>query len=473
MRTLYLFLDDLRCDDNPGLASALAEGPVLPLYIRDLEADDRPHGAAAWYLHQALQALGDNLRRRDLTLHLRQGDTLATLRELIVDNHIDALFCARGYNPTARSRQQAIAALCKELGIAFRRFAGTLLYEPDSIENKSGEYFKVFTPFYKHCRQHSVRNPCTLPKEHAGVIRPKTAGLKLRDFNLLPHQPNWAKAFRDYWFTGERAVHTHLHSLMRDVVPAYAQQRDQLAASGTSFLSPLLRFGVLSPAQVWHEVSAQCAPDDAEPFLRQLVWREFQYHLLYHRQDLLTANFKSNFDAFPWREDKHALRRWQQGQTGYPVVDAAMRQLWHSGWMHNRARMIVASFLCKHLLLHWKHGADWFMDTLVDADLANNTLGWQWTAGSGADAAPYFRIFNPVTQAERFDPQGEYIHRWVPELRQLKPPHLFAPWDAPAEALSNAGIQLGEHYPHPLVDHRAARQRALDAYDDIKGASPQ
>ncbi|MEM6935811.1 MAG: deoxyribodipyrimidine photo-lyase, partial [Pseudomonadota bacterium] len=300
------------------------------------------------------------------------------------------------------------------------------------------------------------------------------AGDDLAAWALLPTKPDWAGGLRESWQPGEAGAHERLRDFVTHAADDYAEGRDRPGKDHTSRLSPHLHFGEISPNQVWQalkmaagfgEVSGQAS----DAYLRELGWRDFSYHLLTLFPELPEANFRDQFDRFPWRSDNTELERWQRGQTGYPLVDAGMRQLWHTGWMHNRVRMVVGSFLVKHLRQHWRAGEDWFWDTLVDADLASNAASWQWVAGSGADAAPYFRIFNPMSQGEKFDPDGAYVRRWVPELAKVPQKFLNRPWEAPVEILRQAGVELGKDYPNPIVDHRTAREAALAAFQESKG----
>jgi deoxyribodipyrimidine photo-lyase len=331
----------------------------------------------------------------------------------------------------------------------------------------------VFTPFYKTCLDLEPPKP-PLPRPDK-VPTPDTwpAGDALGDWGLLPSKPDWAGGMREAWEPGEAGAEARLVDFLDNTMAGYGDGRNRPDKPGTSRLSPHLHFGEISPHQCWHAVEDRLASGDGggrggRSFLRELVWREFSHHLLFHWPDLPAKPFRPEFGAFPWERDEEALKAWQQGRTGYPIVDAGMRELWQTGWMHNRVRMITASFLIKHLLVPWQDGEAWFWDTLVDADLANNAASWQWVAGSGADAAPYFRIFNPILQGKKFDPNGDYVRCYVPELANLDTAYLHAPWEAPAEALDQVGIKLGDTYPQPMVDHAKARQRALAAYQGIK-----
>jgi deoxyribodipyrimidine photo-lyase len=327
----------------------------------------------------------------------------------------------------------------------------------------------VFTPYYKNgCLQaEEPRKPMLRPKEMT-LADAKEGTLSIDALALLP-EVRWDRSLEPHWQIGERGAHAALHTFLERGIQDYRQKRDFPALKKVSRLSPHLHWGEISPHQVWYAAACAGLPEDVEHFRREIAWREFSHYLLYHFPSLPTDNFNRRFDQFPWNDDRGLLSRWQQGNTGIPIVDAGMRELWQTGYMHNRIRMITASFLTKNLLLHWHHGQSWFSDCLVDADLANNSAGWQWVAGCGADAAPYFRIFNPVTQGKKFDPDGEYTRRYVPELSRMPIQYLFDPWEAPAEVLDRAGIALGDTYPNPVVDLKASRERALSAYQQIKG----
>ncbi|MEM8945217.1 MAG: deoxyribodipyrimidine photo-lyase [Planctomycetota bacterium] len=468
------FRHDLRLGDNPALHAALAVGNVIPVYIWSPEEEGSwpPGGASRWWLHQSLTRLAEHLQKLGSRLILRHGSSLNCLQTLAAETGASSVFWNRRYEPSVIDRDKCIKQTLQDASLEACSFNGSLLFEPWEIKNKQGKPFQVFTPFWKNCLARDANldplpTPATLPSPNDWP-----ASDELVDWQLEPTIP-WDAGIRETWTVGEVAAHEQLQQFVAELMTEYKDQRDFMAIEATSRLSPYLHFGEVSPRQIWVEVQAALAGSEGEHrgathFLSEVGWREFGYHLLYHFPDTSTLALRKNFRDFPWSNNAENLRRWQRGQTGYPVVDAAMRQLWHTGWMHNRARMIVASFLCKHLLIPWQRGAEWFWDTLVDADLASNTLGWQWTAGCGADAAPYFRIFNPITQGEKFDPAGEYIRRWVPELAALPNKWLYQPWAAPDEVLADAGVALGSDYPEPIVDHPTARQAALDAYQAVK-----
>jgi deoxyribodipyrimidine photo-lyase len=460
---------DLRVADHPALDRARRRGPVVPVFVwaPEEEGEWPLGGASRWWLHHSLAALDADLRSRGSRLVVCRGPSLAALRRLAAETNASGVCWNRRYEPAAIDRDALVKRELLEEGLAVESFNGSLLREPWEILTGSGSPYRVFTPYWKACLR-AGEPPAPRP---APRTLPEPArwpdGEPLESLGLLP-PVDWASGMRATWAPGARSAAARLRAFERDGVDAYDDQRNAVDVDGTSMLSPHLQFGEVSPRQVWHAVlkDERRGPDD--PYLRQLVWRDFAHALLFHFPETAREPLRDDFRRFPWRRDAAALRRWQRGRTGYPIIDAAMRDLWSRGWMPNRARMIVASFLTKHLLLPWQDGAAWFWDTLVDASLANNTFGWQWTAGCGADAAPYFRIFNPISQAERFDVGGDYIRRWVPEIAALPAPWLYRPWDAPGSVLEAAGIRLGETYPQPIVDHREARGEALAAYQSLR-----
>ena len=456
------------------LTEAAARGaPILPLYILDDETPGRfrAGGASRWWLHGSLTALNADLGEQGGTLCLRRGASPDVLAALLGETGASAIHVARGYEPWDPSLATTIAEICKDKGAVFRQFGGQLLFDPEDIHTADGAPYRVFTPFWKACRtQPPPRAPLPPPKQ----MQFANAGSEILDsWHLRPTRPDWAEGLRATWRPGETQAHHRLSEFLDRHLANYADDRSSLDMPATSLVSSSLHFGELSPNQIWHAVTSAAETDGktkrgAESYLREIGWREFCHHLLFHFPKILTQPLRPEFENFPWRDDEAALRAWQKGQTGYPIVDAAMRELWHTGFMPNRARMVVASFLVKHLLIPWQHGADWFLDTLVDANLANNQANWQWVAGSGADAAPYFRIFNPVLQGRKFDPHGDYVRKWLPELAQLSGADIHAPWDTPSITLAEAGITLGETYPPRLIEHDIARKRALAAFATIK-----
>ncbi len=477
MTSLLWFRQDLRLADNPALRAAVdSDGPVIPVYIHCPEEDGRwPPGAASrWWLHHSLQSLDSELRRRGSRLLLARGQALTALRRLIVGTGARTVFWNRRYEPAAAQRDEFVRRALEADGIAVRTFNASLLMEPAAISTREGRPFQVFTAFWRRA-SNALEPPVPQPARRR-IEPPGTwpESLPLASLGLFPHKP-WHHGLACGWRPGEAAAHARLDLFTGDLLAAYARDRNRPDHDGTSRLSPHLHFGEISPRQVLAAVlsagaAAGLAPGEAlkSPFLTELGWREFGYHLLHHYPSSSDEPLRERFRRFPWRDDAAALEAWQRGRTGVPIVDAGMRQLWQTGWMHNRVRMIAASYLVKNLRVPWQHGARWFWDTLVDADLASNTLGWQWVTGCGADAAPYFRIFNPVIQARRFDPDGSYVRRFVPELAGLSTTRIHAPWEASAAELAAAGIRLGEDYPAPIVDLRASREAALAAFRSLR-----
>jgi len=473
MTTLVWFRQDLRVSDNPALFQAAGEGAVLPVFI--LESPDQSGethplgGASRWWLHHSLAALRKSLPG----LVFLRGSARHLIPQLAKEAGVRAVYWNRCYEPHAIERDTDIKASLKEAGLKAASFKASLLFEPWELETRAGGAFKVYSPFWKTARTMDVEKPLPAPEtlEFLGCDRAET----LEDLDLLPGQPDWAAGWDRLWQPGEKGAAERLAAFLKDGLEGYGTLRNRPDLPNVSRLSPALHFGDISPRQVWHATQERTrtggpAASDGMKFLSELAWREFSYHLLYHFPKLPSDNWRSSFDAYPWRDAPRDLERWRKGQTGYPIVDAGMRELWQTGYMHNRVRMITASFLVKHLRIDWRHGEAWFRDTLVDADLANNSAGWQWVAGSGADAAPYFRVFNPMLQGAKFDPEGTYVRKWVPELKELPTEALFAPFEAKRSVLERAGVRLGETYPAPVVDHAAARRAALDGYEKVKQA---
>lgn len=471
------FRQDLRLEDNPALLAAVERGgPVVPVFVwaPEEEAPWSPGSASRWWLHQSLTSLDAELQKVGSRLVIRQGTSLSTLRALVRDVGAQAVFWNRRYEPTVVKRDATIATELRADGVTVESFNAALLFEPGEVRTRQGKPFQVFTPFWKACLA-SPRPPA--PRRPPSRLRAPARWPKSLPIVTLELEPrvDWVSGMRAAWIPGSRGAIDRLQRFLSEVLTGYAESRDRPDRMGTSRLSPHLHFGEIGPRQVWHAVGERVrrartagATRGAETYLRELGWREFAYHLLFHFPHTTDRPLRPEFAAFPWRKNAGSRWAWQRGQTGYPVVDAGMRELWATGWMHNRMRMVVASFLVKDLLLPWYEGAKWFWDTLVDADLANNTFGWQWTAGCGADAAPYFRIFNPVNQGEKYDPKGDYVRRWVPELARLSGKWIHRPWEAPDDVLRDAGVALGRTYPKPIVDHGVARRRALQALTSMK-----
>jgi deoxyribodipyrimidine photo-lyase len=474
---LVWFRDDLRLSDHPALHAAATTGaPVICLYVLDEKSPAvRPLGGAArWWLAQSLRELQASLQRIGGSLVLRRGTAPSIIAEVARETRTSTMF----FNEIAQRPHMAVAdeaaRALSELDIQCRSFPGDLLAPPSAIRGKDDHGLRVFTPFWR--RLQGLGDPRTpLPAPRKLAAGPLLAGDQLESWRLEPSRPDWAGGLRASWQPGEASAQDRLEAFLAGGISGYSDDRDRPDRDSTSRLSPHLRFGEIGPRQIWHATRFAAAEQprlarDVDKFLSELGWREFCRHLLFDLPDLAEHTLQPRFEDFPWRHDNKALHAWQHGQTGYPIVDAGMRELWHSGVMHNRVRMVAASFLVKHLLIDWREGERWFWDTLVDADAGNNPANWQWVAGCGADAAPYFRIFNPVLQGEKFDPDGAYVRRWVPELARLPDKLLHQPWTATPLELAAAGVELGRTYPLPIVDHKQARERALAAYAKVRSA---
>ncbi len=478
--SIHWFRLDLRLADNPALHAAVNRGePVLPVFIWSPaeESPWEPGAASRWWLHQSLASLDKSLRAAGARLIIRRGPSLETLRTLIQETGAGAVFWNRRYEPALIARDQKIKEALRADGVEAESFNGALLHEPWTIQNQSGKPFQVFTPFWKNClTQPEPARPLRAPRDlNASAAWPKSLAL---DALELEPKIKWAGGLHAAWPPGEAGASANLGRFLERGFNDYSAQRNRPDVTGTSRLSPHLHFGEISPRQIWHGLKSMAVRRGwsveqwrGSQFLTEVGWREFAHHLLFHFPHTPTEPLRGQFKSFPWRRDAVWQRAWEQGRTGYPIVDAGLRELWATGWMHNRVRMIVASFLVKDLLLDWQVGARWFWDTLVDADLAQNTLGWQWTAGCGADAAPYFRVFNPMSQGEKFDPQGDYVRKWCPELARLPDKWLHHPHQAPSEILRAAGVELDRTYPRAIVSHAIAREVALEAYARTKPTS--
>ncbi|MBM4011820.1 MAG: deoxyribodipyrimidine photo-lyase [Planctomycetes bacterium] len=447
--TIVWFRNDLRLDDNPALVAAASRGAIVPVFIwaPDEERPWEPGAASRWWLHGSLQALAADLEKAGAPLVIRRGPSLDALRAVAAESRAGGVVWNRRYEPAVIARDTSIKKALTAAGLAAESFNGSLLFEPMHVATKEGRPYQVFTPFWRALlAKDEPAEPASAPRRLRGVERaPKS--LSVEALGLLP-TIRWDATMATTWKPGPAGAARRLDRFLEKALAGYATDRDRPDHEGTSCLSPHLHFGELSPRRVWHAVrsavggkpAARITSGGAEAYLRELGWREFANHLLYHFPHTPDAPLRADYAKFPWAQDPIGLRAWQRGRTGFPIVDAGMRQLWATGWMHNRVRMIVASFLVKDLRVSWLEGARWFWDTLVDADLAANTLGWQWAAGCGADAAPYFRIFNPTSQGEKFDPDGTYVDRWA-----------------------------GTGYPEPIVDHAAARSLALEALKKVTG----
>jgi deoxyribodipyrimidine photo-lyase len=478
MTTLVWFRSDLRLADNPALSAAVvAGGPLVAVFIYapGEEGAWRPGAASDWWLHQSLTRLRESLAALGAELCVRASDdSLACLQMLVRECAATRVVWNRRYEPAIRARDETVKRALRAQGIEAESYSSTLLHEPWTIRTGSGGPFQVFTPFWRHCK--SLADPAEpLPAPRALSAPARRPDSQTIDSLALLPALDWPAGLAAAWTPGEVEAQRRLERFTSESLEEYSSRRDAPGTPGTSRLSPHLHFGEIGPRQIWHAVRRAATARGRNlswrdsQFLAEVGWREFAYHLLYHFPHTPEQPLRPNFARFPWQSSRPLLTAWQRGATGYPIVDAGMRELWRTGWMHNRVRMIAGSFLVKDLLLPWTDGARWFWDTLVDADLAANTLGWQWVAGCGADAAPYFRVFNPVTQGTRFDGAATYVRRWVPELAALPDEWIHRPWAAPEAVLRAAGITLGVEYPKPLVDHEAARERALLAFASIRG----
>lgn len=465
------FRDDLRLSDNPALAAAAAtKRPLICIYIFDEESSGLRQlgGASRWFLHGALAGLSEALEAKGGALLLLRGAAEQVMADCVAATEAGAVFWNRRYDGAGRKIDAAIETALRDDGCEVAGFDGALLYAPRLFASKAGG-FKVFSAFWRHAlAQDDPAAPFAAPRRLSFAPIPKTLRQKavsLKELALLPTKPDWAGGLRDTWQANEDGGKTALKRFIARGTDHYARDRDRPDIVATSRLSPHLRFGTVSPRQLWHAVSEAegVGKETRTKFRSELGWREFSYHLLLHHPDMATHNLREGHHV-DWRDDRRGLKAWQRGLTGYPIVDAGMRELWQTGSMHNRVRMVAASFLIKHLLIDWRKGEEWFWDTLVDADVASNPQNWQWVAGTGADASPFFRVFNPVLQGKKFDPDGDYVRRYVPELAKVPADLIHHPWTANEMELGLAGVILGETYPKPIVEHEAARGRALDAW---------
>lgn len=467
-KIIYWFRQDLRLNDNPALFNAASRGKILPVYILD-DVNSGEHfmgEASRWWLHHSLVSLNASLQGN---LRVYRGNPANILSEIVKNNSISSIYWNRCYEPWQIKRDKDIKKLLEEHNILVKSYNGSLLWEPWEVLKQDGNPYKVFTPYYrKGCLgAKSPREPIPNP-----TILFLDEGNNLTDVNDLKLLPkiSWHDKLKKYWNIGEESALQRLDAFLNEGLNGYKEGRNFPYKLNVSRLSPYLHFGEISPNYVWYKLQLSNGlgySNDTDHFCSELGWREFSYYLLYYFPNLPKQNLNSKFDAFPWSQDLNILKCWQKGKTGIPIVDAGMRELWQTGYIHNRVRMIVGSFLVKNLLLHWNHGERWFWDCLLDADLANNSASWQWIAGCGADAAPYFRIFNPIIQGEKFDKNGDYTRRFVPELKNLPDKYLFKPWAAPEDILKSADIVLGENYPNPIVDLSASRNNALEAYKQL------
>ncbi|MCS5707282.1 DNA photolyase family protein [Candidatus Berkiella cookevillensis] len=474
-KALYWFRQDLRLTDNAALLHAIQENDsVTLLYIYDTDKKNAwtPGEAAKWFLYESLKSLTHDIQKRGGHLIVRKGSPQSILDEIIKKNDISSIYWNRCYDPFSIHRDTKIKATLRQNGIIVNTYNSSLLIEPSQIHNSTGGYFKVYTPFKNRILpllENIIPNKkiCKFPEnscKNQNIVE------DWHHWNLWP-QHSWTQKLAKYHAPSEKMAKHLLKTFINSQIEYYGEQRDFPALSSVSKLSPYLHFGQISPHQIVYAINEKTLSiqnqKSRQIYLSQIIWREFCHYLLFHFPELPHHNFKEKFNAFKWDKDSKSLKKWQTGYTGYPIVDAGMRELWETGIMHNRVRMIVASFLTKDLFLHWTEGQNWFWNTLVDADLANNAAGWQWVSGSGADAQPYFRIFNPITQSEKFDSNGTYIRRWVPELQALPDKFIHAPWKADILELKKLGITLGKDYPFPMVEHSTAREKALLLYKDL------
>jgi deoxyribodipyrimidine photo-lyase len=470
--SILWFRRDLRVSDHAPLSAALKKHKekgtvIVPLYVLDNHSPNIANygSASLWWLHHSLNCLSKSLEQRGNKLLLRSGPIVDVIRGLFSELNVESIYFHHSVLPGEAEIETELAELCNEKKIECKRFKGELLFEPKNIATGSGTPYKVFTPFWRAClNQPKPTKSSPVPKTIPGPKQFPNSDT-LENWKLLPKNPDWAAEFNKLWHPGEEHVSDVLDVFIKGPIGSYKKMRDYPAIQGTSKISPYLAFGNISIRELWHKADGH---EGADFYQRELGWREFCYYLLAHWPQIIEEPFQEKFKNFTWEENNDYLKAWQQGKTGYPIIDAAMRQLWQTGWMHNRLRMVVGSFLVKNLRLHWHHGANWFWDTLLDADLANNTGGWQWVAGTGADAAPYFRIFNPVTQSEKFDKDGDFIREFVPELSNMPKKYIHNPSSAPKEVLKDAGVTLGKTYPKAIVDLKTSRQIALDAYTNLQ-----
>ena len=472
--SILWFRHDLRLGDHPALVAAMEGGRrVLPVFVLDDEAAGRfaYGGAARWWLRGSLAALRDALAARGAPLVLARGRAEAVIPALAETVGAAEVHAGRGLEPWARAQSQRLEAALTAAGRALHLHNTVLLREPDAVATGAGRPYTVYTPFARAVLSRGDPAPPLPAPEAIAAAPPPSGGGTLEALGLypVPGEPDWAAGFARLWQPGEEAGAARLARFVAGPVARYAVGRNLPAESGSSGLSPHLRWGEVSPRQVWHAVrAAGVEGEGVETFLKEILWREFSYHLLWHRPEMPERPLRATFEGFPFQPDPALRRAWERGRTGIPVVDAGLRQLWQLGWMHNRVRLIAASFLVKHLLQPWQDGAAFFWDTLVDADLASNSASWQWVAGAGTDASPFFRVFNPVSQGERFDPEGAYVRAWVPELARLPPRWIHRPFEAPPEVLQAAGITLGHTYPLPAIGPNEGRARALAAFAELR-----
>jgi len=472
---IFWFRQDLRLSDNPALHAAIKSGnAIIPFYCyNDVESGQWAPGAASrWWLHHSLSSLANDIKQCGSRLVIRKGDSVKCLTTLIKQTRADTIFINRLYEPDHIARDNQVSQELNKLGVNLQSFHGNLLYSPDAIRNQSGQPYRVFTPFYRYTLKLGFDSRVTARPKKLPAVPNHLKSDSIASLKLLP-KIKWYTSFEKYWLPGESGGLQNLKRFCKSGLSNYKVARDVPSMDGTTELSPHLHFGELSSRQIISQLnrtvensSERSSGNARDSVVRELVWREFANHILVHFPFTTDQPFQEQFARFPWKQsDRQFMTAWQSGNTGIPIIDAGMRQLWHTGWMHNRVRMVVASLLTKNANLHWLNGAKWFWDTLVDADLASNSMNWQWVAGCGVDAAPYFRIFNPVTQGKKFDPQGEYVRRWIPELKNFPLRYLHEPWNSPLKLQQEADIIIGRNYPRPIIDLSSTRKQILASYN--------
>jgi len=463
-KVIHWFRNDLRLSDNPALHEASTFDEVIPIYILTPEIISGLGQVSRIWLHHSLDKLNEST---GFKIAFYKGNSIEVLTQIIQAEKIQGVYWNKIFEPSHLANDVELISKLKKMGISYESFNGSLLWEPSSILKKDETPYKVFTPYYrKGCLFSKLPREPLVSQKDINWLSCKEK-LQLEDLKLLPSH-NWKNKIESHWTMGELAANERLEDFMKNGIRHYKNGRNFPSKSYVSRLSPHIHFGELSPNQVWYYARTLGTNKNIDHFCSELGWREFSHYLIHHFPYMLSENLNRNFDSFPWDNNEDLIRLWQLGQTGYPIVDAGMKELWETGYMHNRVRMIVGSFLVKNLLSHWNYGRDWFNDCLADADLANNTASWQWVAGTGADAAPYFRIFNPVKQGQDFDADGEYTKKYLPQLALMPQKYLFNPWEAPKDILHDAGIKLGVNYPNPIVALKESRERALIAFSQIK-----
>ncbi len=468
-RIIYWVRQDLRIRDNPALFEAARVGHVLPVYILDDVNSGRycMGEASQLWLYHSLNDLKKSLQDNLLVF---RGDSKKILLQLAEDHSASAIYWNRCYEPQQIELSKSIKEKCKQYNIETKSYNASLLWEPWEVLKQDSTIYKVFTPYYRKGCLSRLSPRESLPKPEA-ISFIEVDNSSSLDNLKIGHDKHWCVKLKSYWDIGEEAAHKRFDEFLEQGIRGYKEGRNFPAKRNVSRLSPHIHFGEISPNYLWHKVKNKIPLEgniDIETFCSEIAWREFAHYQLYHFPELPHKNWNKKFDHFPWQEDAIKLEAWKKGQTGVPIIDAGMRELWQTGYMHNRVRMIVGSFLVKNLMIDWRYGERWFFDCLFDADLASNSASWQWIAGCGADAAPYFRIFNPILQGKKFDPNGEYIKKFVPEIRNLPNNYIYAPWEASQELLKSCGVQLGKDYPRPITDLAVSRKKALDSYSALK-----